>query len=65
MFRLIKSHIKKDKAILIIFFAIMILSTFLMNMGFMASKYSDLYDEYVKETKLPDYILLETNLADG
>ncbi len=56
MIKLIKSHIRKDRTILTIFLMIMILSTFLMNIGLMASKYQNLYDEYVEETKLSDYI---------
>ena len=49
MIKLIKSHIRKDKTILTIFLLIMILSTFLMNIGLMASKYENLFDEYVEE----------------
>ncbi|MCR4846674.1 MAG: ABC transporter permease [Eubacterium sp.] len=56
MIKLIKSHMRKDRTILIIFLMIMILSTFLMNIGLMASKYEDLFDEYVEELELPDYI---------
>ncbi|MBR4344095.1 MAG: ABC transporter permease [Lachnospiraceae bacterium] len=55
MIKLIKSHIRKDKTILTIFLLIMILSTFLMNIGLMASKYENLFDEYVEELNLPDY----------
>lgn len=56
MIKLIKSHIRKDRTILIIFLMIMILSTFLMNIGLMASKYESLFDEYVDELELPDFI---------
>lgn len=56
MIKLIKSHIRKDHTILTIFLMIMILSTFLMNIGLMASKYESLFDEYVDELNLPDYI---------
>ena len=56
MIKLIKSHIRKDRTILTIFLLIMILSTFLMNIGLMASKYESLFDEYVREINLPDYI---------
>ena len=56
MNKLIISHIRKDHTILTIFLMIMILSTFLMNIGLMASKYESLFDEYVTELNLPDYI---------
>ena len=56
MVKLIKSHIHKDRTILTIFLLIMVLSTFLMNIGLMASKYESLFDEYVDELNLPDYI---------
>ena len=56
MIKLIKSQIRKDRTILSIFLLIMILSTFLMNIGLMASKYEDLFDEYVDELNLPDFI---------
>ncbi|MCR5632997.1 MAG: ABC transporter permease [Eubacterium sp.] len=56
MIKLIKSQIRKDRTILTIFLLIMILSTFLMNIGLMASKYENLFDEYVDELNLPDFI---------
>ena len=58
MNKLIISHIRKDHTILTIFLMIMILSTFLMNIGLMASKYESLFDEYVTELNLPYSVLL-------
>lgn len=54
MVKLIKADLRKDRAIMIIFLLIMILSTMLMNTGLMASRYRALYDEYAEETDLAD-----------
>lgn len=55
MVRLIKANIRKDRAFLMIFSLIIIMSTFLMNLGLLASQYDELYREYVDETNTCDY----------
>ena len=57
MTKLIKADLRKDRAVLLIFLLIVILSTLLMHMGLMASKYKLLYDEQAEETGLTDYII--------
>ena len=55
MVRLIKANIRKDRTFLVIFSLIIIMSTFLMNLGLLASRYEDLYNEYIDETSTRDY----------
>ena len=57
MVKLIRSGLRKDRAILLIFLLIIILSTLLMHTGLMASDYKKLYEQQVGETGVTDYIV--------
>lgn len=57
MVKLIKANIRKDRAILIVFLLIIILSTLLLHMGLLVSDYKGLYNEYAEETDLADYVI--------
>ena len=52
MVKLIKANIRKDKAVLLIFLLIVILSVLLMHTGLMVSDYKKLYREKSEETSL-------------
>lgn len=64
MVKLIKANLRKDRAILIVFLLIIILSTLLLHMGLLVSDYKGLYYKYAQETGLADYVLL-TTASDG
>jgi len=57
MVKLIKAGLRKDRAILLIFLLIIMLSAMLMHTGIMASNYKQLYDRQTEETGLADYII--------
>ena len=57
MVKLIKANIRKDKAVLLIFLLIVILSVLLMHTGLMVSDYKKLYREKSEETGICDYIV--------
>ncbi|MBQ1536983.1 MAG: FtsX-like permease family protein, partial [Ruminococcus sp.] len=57
MVKLIRSGLRKDRAILLIFLLIIILSTLLMHTGLMASDYKKLYEQQAAETGVTDYIV--------
>ena len=65
MVKLIKSNLRKDKTVLIIFSLIIILATFMMSISTMALKYPALYDEYVEETGTADYIAYDASYSAG
>ena len=52
-----KANLRKDRAILLIFLLIIILSTLLMHMGLLASNYKKLYNTKKAETDVCDYIV--------
>lgn len=65
MVKLIKSGFHKDRTILAVFMLIMILATFLLHTGLMASTYEDLYNEYAAEEDLSDmYVFLASHGED-
>ncbi|WP_297957872.1 ABC transporter permease [uncultured Ruminococcus sp.] len=57
MVKLIKSGFRKDRAVLIVFLLIITVSTMLLHTGMLVSTYPRLYDEYVKEDGLADYLM--------
>lgn len=60
MVKLIQSGLRKDRAILLIFMLIMILSSMLMHTGLLASNYKTLYDRQAEKTHLADYLMFTT-----
>ena len=57
MVKLIKANIRKDRAVLLIFLLIVLLSVLLMHTGLMVSNYKKLYRDKVHETGVCDYIV--------
>ena len=60
MVKLIKADLRKDRAILLVFLLIIILSTLLMHTGLLASNYKELYDRQAKATNTADYVIFST-----
>ena len=52
MVKLIKAGFRKDRAIMVVFLLIIVISTFLLHTGMLASMYPRLYDDYVAEQGL-------------
>lgn len=57
MVKLIKANLRKDRAILIVFLLIIILSALLLHTGLLVSDYKGLYNIYAQETNLADYMI--------
>lgn len=55
MVKLIKANFRKDRTILIVFMLIMILSSFLLHTGLLASQYTNLFHEYRTEDNTADF----------
>ncbi|WP_295156084.1 ABC transporter permease, partial [uncultured Ruminococcus sp.] len=65
MVKLIKAGFHKDRTILAVFMLIIILSTFLLHTGLLASTYGSLYREYAEEEDLSDlYVFAATSGQD-
>ena len=57
MVKLIKANLRKDRAILIVFLLIIILSSLLLHTGLLVSDYRALYDRHAEQTALADYVV--------
>lgn len=57
MVKLIKADLRKDRAIMIVFLLIIILSTLLLHTGLLVSDHKGLYRKYAEETDLADYMI--------
>ena len=57
MVKLIKADLRKDRAILIVFLLIIILSSLLLHTGLLVSDYRALYDRHAEQTALADYVV--------
>ena len=57
MVKLIKAGFRKDRAIMTVFLLIIVISTFLLHTGMLASMYPRLFDEYAEEQHPADYII--------
>ena len=60
MVKLIKANIHKDRAVLIAFLLIIILSTLLLHTGLFVNGYGKLYDDKAQEAELADAVIFST-----
>lgn len=60
MVKLIKANIHKDRAVLIAFLLIIILSTLLLHTGLFVNGYGKLYDDKAREAELTDAVIFST-----
>ena len=54
MFKLVKAHFHKDKAVLLAFMVILVVAVMLLNTGLMVACFDSMYDRKIEERNLPD-----------
>ncbi len=54
MFKLVKAHFHKDKAVLIAFLLILIVASMLLHVGLMVGRFDSMYDENLEKRNIPD-----------
>ncbi|MBR4557353.1 MAG: hypothetical protein IKO15_07720, partial [Clostridiales bacterium] len=54
MFKLVKAHFHKDKAVLLAFLLILIVASMLLHVGLMVGRFDSMYDENLEKRNVPD-----------
>ena len=54
MFKLVKAHFHKDKAVLVAFMVILVAAVMLLHTGLMVARFDSMYDRKTEERNLPD-----------
>jgi ABC-type lipoprotein release transport system permease subunit len=54
MFKLVKAHFHKDKAVLLAFLLILITASMLLQVGLMVGRFDSMYDENLEKRNIPD-----------